>query len=117
MLIKLIMPLSVTCLLFISCTSGPNLQIIEHSIAVREFTADTSQSTATVKGVAENIGDRPADKCSISVTFYDYQGGIVGTKEELKERISPGEVWNFTIELKGKEAWNVAGYKIFTKNK
>jgi hypothetical protein len=111
-LISLIMPLAIACLLSTSCASGPHLQIVEHSIAVREFTADTSQSTATVTGVAENVGDRPAKKCNISVTFYDYQGGVVGTKEAIKEQMSPGEIWNFTIEIKGKESWNVAGYKI-----
>jgi hypothetical protein len=109
---RLIMPLAVTCLLSTSCASGPHLQIVEHSIAVREFTADTSRSTATVTGVAENVGDRPAKKCNISVTFYDYQGGIVATQEAIKEQMSPGEMWNFTIEIKGKETWNVAGYKI-----
>ncbi|MDD5312109.1 MAG: FxLYD domain-containing protein [Dehalococcoidia bacterium] len=111
-LISLIMPLAVICLLSASCAAGPNLQVVEHSIIVREFTADTSRSTATVTGAAENTGDRPARSCNISVTFYDYVGGIVGVKEATKEQVLPGEVWNFTIELKGKESWNVADYKI-----
>jgi len=111
------MPLAVTCLLSASCASGPNLQVVEHSITVREFTADISQSTATVTGVAENTGDRPARSCNISVTFYDYLGGVVGAKEAIKEQVLPGENWTFTIELRGKEAWNVADYTISASSK
>jgi len=101
----------------IACAAGGNLQILEHSIVVNEFTADRSQSTATVTGRAQNTGDQPCEKCSITVTFYDYSGGTVATRSETREALQPGEIWSFKIELKGTGAWSVARYEIAAASK
>ena len=116
-LVRIIVPVSILCMALTSCASEPALQVLEHNITVREYTADKSQSTATVTGMAKNSSDWPINGCSIAVTFYDYQGTVVVTKTVAKEQMAPGEVWDFKIELKGAEAWKVARYKISSVNK
>jgi hypothetical protein len=96
------------------CAFGQPIQILDHSIAVQEFTADATESVAVVEGAARNMGNWPIENCTIDVTFYDYQGIKLGTYSELRPRLEAGEVWNFKVQLKGRDAWKVARYTIST---
>jgi hypothetical protein len=96
------------------CTTGTGFQVIEHSIVVSEYTADQAQSVAVVRGVALNSGTGPLEGCGVSVTFYDYEGNKLDVYSSSCKRLEPGENWNFTVELKGQEAWKVGRYSLST---
>jgi len=99
-----------------ACSPGNAVKIIKHEIVVAEFTADVSQSTATVEGQAQNMLVWPLDNCKICVTFYDYAGNSLGVFSDSIGRLEPGKVWNFRIALKGGDAWKVARYDITVCN-
>ena len=90
----------------------PSLQLLDQRISVQEFTADTTQSEAVVSGSARNMLNWPVESCLIKVTFYDYQGMVVGTGTKEHSRLEAGEVWDFQVQLKGADAWKVARYAI-----
>lgn len=106
--------LAAQLLFTISCSSGSDLQITSHTITVREFTGDlnTVQSVATVTGTARNKGNSVIQDCVISVIFYDGQRNVVGTSTATRESLDANEVWNFTVQLKGQDAWKVLSYDI-----
>ena len=95
-----------------ACSSINAVRVIKHDILVAEFTADVSQSAATVEGQAQNTLLWPLDKCRICVTFYDYEGNSLGVYSDSIKRLEPGQVWNFRVALKGGDAWKVARYDI-----
>ncbi|MCX6001124.1 MAG: FxLYD domain-containing protein [Chloroflexi bacterium] len=99
------------------CTSGTGIQVIEHNIVVSEYTTDAAQSVAVVKGVARNTGAWPLEDCGVSVTFYDFEGNKLDVYSSSCKRLEPGEDWNFSVELKGQEAWQVGKYSISTFSK
>ena len=96
------------------CTAGTGFQVIEHNIVVSEYTADKAHSVAVVRGVARNTGAWPLEGCGVSVTFYDYEGNKLDVYSSSCKRLEPGENWNFNVELKGQEAWEVGKYSIST---
>ncbi len=100
-----------------ACISGNELQVTEHHIVVQEYTGDTTQSSALVRGTARNTGRWNIRDCRVSVSFYDYKGNVLGVLTDSKPLLSPSESWSFRIELKGKDAWNVARYSLTTSNK
>jgi len=100
-----------------ACLPTPQVQILEHSITVNEFTADIGQSTAVVRGVVRNQYVWPVQNCVVTVDFFDYQGGKIGTYSDTLSRMEPGQAWNFKVELKGAEAWKAAWYRISIANK
>ena len=99
------------------CTTGTGLQVIQRSIVVSEYTTDAEQSVAVVKGVATNTGAWPLEDCGVSVTFYDFEGNKLDICSSSCRRLEPGENWNFSVELKGQEAWQVGKYSISTFSK
>ena len=99
------------------CISGNELQVHEHHIDVQEYTGDTTQSSATVSGVAVNTGRWTIRDGKVVVSFYDYKGNVLGILSDNKSLLGPGESWDFKVELKGRDAWNVARYEITTSNK
>ena len=99
-----------------ACSPVAAVKVIKHDIIVAEFTADVSQSTATVEGQAQNTLLWPLDKCRICVTFYDYEGNSLGVFSDSIERLEPGQVWNFSAALRGGDAWKVARYDISVCN-
>ena len=101
----------------VACITGNELQVMEHNIVVQEYTGDVTQSSAVVSGTATNMGNWNIRDGKVSVSFYDYKGNVLGVISDSKPIITPGETWNFRIELKGKSAWSVARYTINTSNK
>ncbi len=102
---------------FAACNPDTAFQVVEHSLTVSEYTADLTQSTATVKGLAKNTGNWPVEYGGVSVTYYDYQGNKLVVLSESRQRLEPGEAWEFKVELKGPAAWKVAKYAIATFHK
>jgi hypothetical protein len=96
------------------CSTGDGFQVIEHNIVVSEYSSDQAQSVAVVRGVARNTGAAPLEGCGVSVTFYDYGGNKLGVNSSSCKLVEPGGNWNFTIVLKGQDAWKVARYGIST---
>ncbi len=95
-----------------ACSPHTAVKVIKHNIQVSEFTADVTQSSATVEGQARNTLLWPVDECRICVTFYDYEGKSLGTFSNSLKRLEPGRVWNFRVALNGSDAWKVARYDI-----
>ena len=95
-----------------ACSPITAVRVIKHDIQVSEFTADVTQSTATVEGQAQNTLLWPLDECRICVTFYDYGGNSLGVFSDSIKRLEPGQVWNFRVALNGGDAWKVARYDI-----
>lgn len=100
----------ITCLH--ACSPVNAVRVIKHDIQVAEFTADVTQSAATVEGQAQNTLLWPLDECRICVTFYDYGGNSLGVFSDSIKRLEPGQVWNFRVALNGSDAWKVARYDI-----
>ena len=99
------------------CTAGTGFQVIEHNIIVSEYTTDAAQSVAVVKGIARNTGAWPLEDCGVSVTFYDFEGNKLDVYSSSCRRLEPGETWNFSVDLRGQEAWKVGKYSISTFSK
>jgi hypothetical protein len=95
-----------------ACSPVNAVRVIKHDILVAEFTADVTQSAATVEGQAQNTLWWPIDECRICVTFYDYGGNSLGVFSDSIKRLEPGQVWNFKVVLNGSYAWKVARYDI-----
>lgn len=109
--------LGICAILVTGCISGTELQVIEHNIAVQEFSGDITQSSATVSGTASNTGNWNIRDGKVSVSFHDYKGNVLGVISDSRPLIGPGESWTFKMVLKGKDAWNVARYSISTSNR
>ena len=97
---------------FVACSPGSHLQVLQHNITVNEFTADAAQSVATVKGIVKNQGIWPVQSCTVIADFYDYKGYKIGTYSDTLQRLEPGQTCDFKVELKGTEAWKVATYSV-----
>lgn len=108
--------LCITVITSVACAGGNELQIVEHYIAVQEYTGDITQSSAVVSGTARNTGRWNINNCRVSASFYDNKGNVLGVRSDSKSLLSPGESWEFRIELKGKDAWYVARYSLSVSN-
>ena len=95
-----------------ACSPVNGIRVVKHDIQVAEFTADVTQSAATVEGQAHNTLPWPLDNCKICVTFYDYGGNSLGVFSDGIKRLEPGQVWDFRVTLKGSDAWKVARYDV-----
>ncbi|MCX6007488.1 MAG: FxLYD domain-containing protein [Chloroflexi bacterium] len=101
----------------VACSPESQLQVLQHNITINEFTADTAQSVATVKGVVKNQGIWPVQNCIVTADFYDYKGYKIGTYTDTLQRLDPGQACDFKVELKGTDAWKVATYKVSVVSK
>jgi len=95
-----------------ACSPVNGVRVISHDIQVAEFTADVTQSAATVEGQAQNTLLWALNDCRICVTYYDYGGNSLGVFSDSIKRLDPGQVWNFKVALKGGDSWKVARYDI-----
>ena len=80
---------------FVACSPGSQLQVLQHNITVNEFTADAAQSVATVKGVVKNQGIWPVQNCTVIADFYDNKGYKIGTYSDTLQRLEPGQSSDF----------------------
>jgi len=106
--------------LLISCSSGPGFRLLKHELTVRQFPPGNSpqtQSMAAVTGTATNPGNTTVAGCLITVTFYDSEKNKLGIATASRESLGPGEVWNFSAQITGPDAWKARSYSIVPSNK
>ncbi len=102
-----------------SCKSDTAFRITKHELTVRQFSDSMSEtkSMAVVTGSAFNSGNSDISGCQITVVFFDGSGNTLGTGSATKEHLYPGDVWNFSIQITGPDAWKARTYKIMATNK
>jgi len=113
--------ISIALLLFLlsglfSC-AGPGglsgqLKILDQSLTVHEFPGDTPQSVAIVYGRAQNVSRDVMSSASIAVNFYDKNKQLMATASATKQNLQPGEIWDFSVQTVGPDAWKIMTYDI-----
>lgn len=88
------------------------LKILSHSMTVHEFTGGAPQSTAVVRGRAQNIGSASIGSAMIAVNFYDKNRNQIATASAVKQNLQPGETWDFSVQTVGPDAWKIISYDI-----
>jgi hypothetical protein len=92
--------------------SDRELKILSHSMTVHEFTGGAPQSTAVVRGRAQNVGNVTIASAMIAVNFYDKNKGLIATASSRKQNLHPGEMWDFSVQTVGPDAWKIISYNI-----
>ncbi len=72
---------------------------------------------AAVTGNAFNPGQSAVTNCLITVTFYDEARNNLGVATATKDSLGPGEVWNFSAQITGPDAWKARTYDIVPSSK
>ena len=93
------------------------LQILSHSMTVHEFTGGMPESTAVVKGRARNIGNFTIEFALIAADFYDSGGTLIDSSSAIRQNLGVGEVWDFTVQITGPDAWKSVNYDIAASTK
>jgi len=111
--IALVLPLLVVS---VGCANrgelSGQLKILSHSMTVHEFTGGAPQSTAVVRGRAQNIGNATIGSAMIAANFYDKNKNLIATASAVKQNMQPGEVWDFNVKTVGPDAWKIISYDI-----
>ena len=111
--ITLVLPLLVVS---VGCANrgelSGQLKILSHSMTVHEFTGGAPQSTAVVRGRAQNIGNATIGSAMIAANFYDKNKNLIATASAVKQNMQPGEVWDFNVKTVGPDAWKIISYDI-----
>lgn len=87
--------------------------LLEHALTVHEFTGAHPKSTAVITGKAENTGGSSLNNVVITAHFYNASGEEIATESATRENVEPYEMWNFTIQTTGPDAWKTKRYDIF----
>ena len=93
------------------------LKILSHSMTVHEFTGGAPQSTAVVRGRAQNVGSATIGSAMIAVNFYDKNKNLIATASAVKQNLQPGEVWDFSVQTIGPDVWKIVSYDIAASTK
>ena len=92
--------------------SGEKLRILSHSMTTHQFAGSMLESTAVVKGRAQNISNSTINFASITVRFYDKNGNLIDTSSAIRQNLGPGEIWDFAVQTAGPDAWKSVDYDI-----
>lgn len=105
--------------LLISCSPGSGFRLLKNELTVRQFPGNSpqTQSMAAVTGTATNPGKSAVTGCMITVVFYDNEKTKLGVAAAKKEYLGPGEIWNFSVQITGPDAWKARTYDIIPSNK
>ena len=98
-------------------TSGGEVKILSHSMTVHEFSGGAPQSTAVVIGRAQNVTNVTISSAMIAVNFYDKNKNLLATASATKQDLQPGEIWDFSVQTVGPDAWKVISYDIAASTK
>jgi hypothetical protein len=106
-------------LALVSCGSGARFQVLKNELTVRQFQGNSAQtqSMAAVTGNAVNPGNTEVTNCVITVIFYDASKNKLGVATATKDSLGPGEVWNFSAQITGPDAWKASTYEIIPSTK
>jgi hypothetical protein len=99
----------------VGCTG--QLKILSQSMTVHEFSGSSPQSVAVVYGRAQNVSQDVIDYATIAVNFYDKNKKLVATGSADKQNLQPGEVWDFSVQTVGPDAWKIISYDIAASTK
>lgn len=88
------------------------LKILSQSMTVHEFSGSTPQSVAVVYGRAQNVSQDVIGNATLTVNFYDKNKKFVATGSVVRQNLQPGEVWDFSVETMGPDAWKIISYDI-----
>lgn len=91
---------------------GEELQILSHSMTTHQFTGGMPESTAVVKGRAQNVSSAIINVATIAVNFYGKDGNLLDTASASRQGLSPGEVWDFNVKFIGPDSWKSVDYDI-----
>jgi hypothetical protein len=97
--------------------SGGELRILSQSMTVHEFTGGAPQSTAVVRGRAQNVGNVTIASAKVAVNFYDKNKSLIATASAVRQNLHPGEVWDFSVQTVGPDAWKIISYDIAASTK
>ncbi len=86
-------------------------------MTVHEFSGGAPQSTAVVRGRAQNISHVAMNYATIAVNFYDKNKNLIATGSAVKQNLQPGEVWDFSVQTVGPDAWKIISYDIAASTK
>jgi hypothetical protein len=116
--ITLVLPLLIA---YFGCANqgelSGELKILSHSMTVHEFTGGAPQSTAVVRGRAQNVGSATIGSAMIAVNFYDKNKNLLATASAVKQNLQPGETWDFSVQTVGPDAWKIISYDIAASTK
>lgn len=98
-------------------SGGGKLKILSHSMTVHEFTGSGPQSTAVVIGRAQNVSNVTISFAVIAVNFYDKNKNFLATGSAARQNLQPGEVWDFSVQTVGPDAWKIVSYDIAASTK
>lgn len=107
--------LAIVCACIVGCSNEQlrgELKILSSEVRTHEFTGGMPQSTATVMGRAQNVGNALIGVAQIAVEFYDANGRLIGTASTAKDNLKVGEEWQFSAQIVGPDAWKSVKYKI-----
>jgi hypothetical protein len=111
--ITLVLPLLIA---YFGCANqgelSGELKILSQSMTVHEFTGGAPQSTAVVRGRAQNVGSATIGSAMIAVNFYDKNKNLLATASAVKQNMQPGETWDFSVQTVGPDAWKIVSYDI-----
>ena len=86
-------------------------------MTVHEFTGGAPQSTAVVRGRAQNVSNVTISIAMIAVNFYDKNKNLLATASAAKQNLQPGEVWDFSVQTVGPDVWKIVSYDIAASTK
>jgi hypothetical protein len=97
----------------VSCAKqGGQLKILSQSMTVREFSEGGPQSIAVVRGRAQNVSRDVMNYSTIAVNFYDKNKNLIATGSTTKQNLQPGEIWDYSVQTVGPDAWKIISYDI-----
>jgi hypothetical protein len=119
MLRYLLIVFAALSLMLLSCGSGSGFQVLKNELTVRQFPGNSpqTQSMAAITGNAANPGKSAVTNCVITVIFYDDAKNKLGVATATKDSLEPGEVWNFSVQITGPDAWKASTYEIIPSSK
>jgi hypothetical protein len=93
------------------------LKILSQSMTVHEFSGGAPQSVAVVRGRAQNVSNVTISIAMIAVNFYDKNKNLLATASAAKQNLQPGEVWDYSVQTVGPDAWKIISYDIAASTK
>jgi hypothetical protein len=116
--IALILPLLI---ISVGCAQqgglSKDLKILSQSMTVHEFSGAGPQSAAVVIGRAQNVSRGVINYATIAINFYDKNEKLIATGSTAKQNLQPGEVWYFSVQTVGPDAWKIITYDIASSTK
>jgi len=105
----------------VGCTQqgglSKDLKILSQSMTVHEFSGAGPQSSAVVSGMAQNVSHGAIDNATMTVNFYDKNQKLIASGSTAKQNLQPGEVWYFSVQTVGPDAWKIITYDIASSTK